>query len=110
MERENLSYYEELAGKARVDIIKAVYHAGSGHPGGSLSCADILTALYFGEMKKPTQHSVKELQGMGINPDIIVLRCDNPLEEEVFRKISLFCNVREDCVIENRTLPNLYWS
>ncbi len=57
---------------------------------------------------KPTQHSVKELQGMGINPDIIVLRCDNPLEEEVFRKISLFCNVREDCVIENRTLPNLY--
>ena len=50
MERENLSYYEELAGKARVDIIKAVYHAGSGHPGGSLSCADILTALYFGEM------------------------------------------------------------
>ncbi len=57
---------------------------------------------------KPTQHSVKELQGMGINPNIIVLRCDEPLEEEIFRKISLFCNVKEDCVIENRTLPNLY--
>ena len=57
---------------------------------------------------KPTQHSVKELQGMGINPDIIVLRCDEPLEEEVFRKIAMFCNVNEDCVIENITLPCLY--
>ena len=57
---------------------------------------------------KPTQHSVKELQGMGINPDIIVLRCDVPLERDIFRKISLFCNVREDCVIENRTLDSLY--
>ncbi len=57
---------------------------------------------------KPTQHSVKELQGMGISPDIIVLRCNEPLEEDIFRKISLFCNVREDCVIENRTLDNLY--
>jgi transketolase len=45
MDRENLSYYEELARKVRLDIIKAVFHAGSGHPGGSLSCADILTAL-----------------------------------------------------------------
>ncbi len=57
---------------------------------------------------KPTQHSVKELQGMGIHPDIIVLRCDEPLEPEIFRKIALFCNVTEDCVIENRTLPCLY--
>ncbi|MBO4670114.1 MAG: CTP synthase [Lachnospiraceae bacterium] len=57
---------------------------------------------------KPTQHSVKELQGMGVNPNIIVLRCDEPLEESIFRKISLFCNVKPDCVIENITLPNLY--
>ncbi len=57
---------------------------------------------------KPTQHSVKELQGMGINPNIIVLRCDEPLEEAIFKKISLFCNVKPDCVIENITLPNLY--
>ena len=57
---------------------------------------------------KPTQHSVKELQGMGINPDIIVLRCDKPLEESIFDKISLFCNVKRDCVIENITLPVLY--
>ena len=57
---------------------------------------------------KPTQHSVKELQGMGINPNIIVLRCDEPLEKEVFEKIALFCNVREESVIENMTLPCLY--
>ena len=57
---------------------------------------------------KPTQHSVKELQGMGVNPNIIVLRCDEPLEDSIFRKISLFCNVKPDCVIENITLPNLY--
>ncbi|MBQ6105425.1 MAG: CTP synthase [Lachnospiraceae bacterium] len=57
---------------------------------------------------KPTQHSVKELQGMGINPDIIVLRADEPLEESIFQKIALFCNVKPDCVIENVTLPHLY--
>ncbi len=57
---------------------------------------------------KPTQHSVKELQGMGINPNIIILRCDEHLEPAIFDKISLFCNVKKDCVIENITLPNLY--
>ncbi len=57
---------------------------------------------------KPVQHSVKELQGMGIKPDIIVLRCDEPLEESIFRKISLFCNVTEDCVIQNLNVPVLY--
>ena len=57
---------------------------------------------------KPTQHSVKELQGMGISPDIIVLRCDEPLEDSIFKKISMFCNVKPDCVIENITLPCLY--
>ncbi|MBR6271769.1 MAG: CTP synthase [Lachnospiraceae bacterium] len=57
---------------------------------------------------KPTQHSVKELQGMGVHPNIIVLRCDEPLEESIFRKIAMFCNVKPDCVIENITLPNLY--
>ncbi len=57
---------------------------------------------------KPTQHSVKELQGMGISPDIIVLRCDRHLEPAIFDKISMFCNVKADCVIENITLPCLY--
>ena len=57
---------------------------------------------------KPTQHSVKELRGLGVNPDIIVLRCDEPLEQGIFDKIALFCNVKPDCVFENITLPNLY--
>lgn len=63
-----------------------------------------------GEHKsKPTQHSVKELQGSGINPDILILRCDEPIEDEsIFRKIANFCNVKPDCVIENMTLPVLY--
>lgn len=57
---------------------------------------------------KPTQHSVKELRSIGINPDIIVLRCDEPLDKSIFKKIALFCNVKPDCVIENITLPVLY--
>ena len=46
----NYTEYEKIASKVRVDIIKAIYNAGSGHPGGSLSAADIVTALYFREM------------------------------------------------------------
>ena len=63
-----------------------------------------------GEHKsKPTQHSVKELQGMGITPNIIVLRVDEKItDESVFSKIAHFCNVKPDCVIENLTLPILY--
>ena len=58
---------------------------------------------------KPTQHSVKELQGMGIAPDIIVLRSDEPIRDDtIFRKIAMFCNVKPECVIENRTVPVLY--
>ena len=45
---------------------------------------------------------------MGINPNIIVLRSDKPLEKSIFQKISLFCDVKPDCVIENRTVSNLY--
>jgi CTP synthase len=57
---------------------------------------------------KPTQHSVKELQGLGISPDIVVLRCEKALEKDIFDKIALFCNLERDCVIENRTIPVLY--
>ena len=57
---------------------------------------------------KPTQHSVKELQSYGINPDIIVARCDETIPQSVLDKISLFCNVEKRCVIQNKTLPSLY--
>ncbi len=57
---------------------------------------------------KPAQHSCKELQGMGIAPNVIVLRADGEVGQEIKHKISLFCNVRPDCVIENLTQPTLY--
>ncbi len=62
-----------------------------------------------GEHKsKPTQHSVKELRSIGINPNIIVARADEPINRSILDKISMFCNVKPDCVIENLTLPYLY--
>lgn len=62
-----------------------------------------------GEYKsKPTQHSVKELRSLGINPDVIVARCDKPLTQSIKDKISLFCNVKPDCVINNITVSSLY--
>ncbi len=62
-----------------------------------------------GEHKsKPTQHSVKELRSIGISPDIIVARADEPINPSILQKISMFCNVKPDCVIENYTLPCLY--
>jgi len=62
-----------------------------------------------GEMKtKPTQHSVKELRSIGIQPNILLCRCDRPIPEEEKRKIALFCNVRESAVIEARDLPTIY--
>ena len=55
-----------------------------------------------GELKsKPTQHSVKELLSIGIQPDILVCRTDSPITGDIRRKIALFCNVEEDCVIPN---------
>ena len=62
-----------------------------------------------GELKsKPTQHSVKELLSVGIQPDILVCRTDSPLPEDMQKKIALFCNVSEDCVIPNLTASTLY--
>lgn len=57
---------------------------------------------------KPTQHSVKELRSMGISPDIIIARSDEPFDDNIRAKISLFCNVKIDCVIQNLTLSCLY--
>jgi CTP synthase len=72
-----------------------------------------LTLLPFipsaGELKtKPTQHSVKELRSIGIQPDILLCRCDRPIPKEERRKLGLFCNVRESAVIEARDAENIY--
>ena len=62
-----------------------------------------------GELKsKPTQHSVKELLSVGIQPDILVCRTDAEISEDVRHKIALFCNVEPDCVIQNLTAQTLY--
>lgn len=62
-----------------------------------------------GEMKtKPTQHSVKELLSIGIQPDIIVCRTEQPISEEMKYKMALFCNVDKDCVVQNLDAETLY--
>lgn len=62
-----------------------------------------------GELKtKPTQASVKDLQGMGIQPDIIVCRSEHPLDEQIKGKIALFCNVPQDHVLQNLDMDVLY--
>jgi CTP synthase len=62
-----------------------------------------------GELKtKPTQHSVKELRSIGIQPDILLCRTDRPIPDGERRKLGLFCNVRESAVIEARDVDNIY--
>lgn len=81
---------------------------------GAKNCMYIHVALVpfitpSNEMKtKPAQHSVKELLSLGIHPDILVCRCDHPLTKELKEKLSLFCNVPYECVIENNNMPSLY--
>ncbi len=72
-----------------------------------------LTLLPFipsaGELKtKPTQHSVKELRSIGIQPDVLLCRTDRPIPAGERRKLALFCNVRENAVIEARDVDNIY--
>lgn len=57
---------------------------------------------------KPTQHSVKEMQSLGLNPDIIIARSDRIISLDVIEKIAMFSNIDNDCVIANITLPSLY--
>lgn len=62
-----------------------------------------------GELKsKPTQHSVKELQGLGIQPDIIMCRTDTPVTKEIKEKLGLFCNVSSEAIIQNLTASSIY--
>ena len=77
------------------------------------TCFIHLTLLPFipsaGEMKtKPTQHSVKELRSIGIQPDILMCRCDRPIPKDERRKIALFCNVRESAVIQAMDVDTIY--
>ncbi len=57
---------------------------------------------------KPTQHSVKELQSLGIQPDVLVLRTEKTLNEGILKKVAAFCNVDIDCVVQSEDLPSIY--
>jgi len=62
-----------------------------------------------GEFKtKPTQHSVKELQSMGIQPDILILRTEHHLEDGILHKVASFCNVEPTCVVQSEDMPSIY--
>ena len=81
----------------------------AGQEQADLCLAERQKALLAGELKtKPSQHSVRELSSIGISPDILVCRTDSPLPEDLRRKIALFCNMEEDCVIQNLTASTLY--
>ncbi|MGH7024980.1 MAG: CTP synthase [Caulobacteraceae bacterium] len=93
-------------------FFEAIRQLGQELPRGE-TCFVHLTLLPFiktaGEMKtKPTQHSVKELRSIGIQPDVLLCRCEQPIPAEEKRKIGLFCNVRPSAVIEALDAPNIY--
>ena len=93
-------------------FFEAIRQLGQDLPRGD-TCFVHLTLLPFiktaGEMKtKPTQHSVKELRSIGIQPDILLCRCEQPIPPEEQRKIGLFCNVRPSAVIQALDAPNIY--
>src|SRR5665213_2258607 len=93
-------------------FFEAIRQLGQELPRGD-ACFVHLTLLPFiktaGEMKtKPTQHSVKELRSIGIQPDVLLCRCEQPIPPEEQRKIGLFCNVRPSAVIQAMDAPHIY--
>ncbi|MET4684595.1 CTP synthase [Brevundimonas faecalis] len=93
-------------------FFEAIRQLGQDLPRGQ-SCFMHLTLLPFiktaGEMKtKPTQHSVKELRSIGIQPDILLCRCEQPIPADEKRKIAQFCNVRPDSVIQAMDSADIY--
>jgi len=99
----------DIESQAYLESIRQIYHEV-----GKENCLFVHVTLipYISgsneQKSKPTQHSVKEMMALGVAPDIIVTRCDMPLDPDVKRKIALFCNVCEDCVVENATVSTLY--
>src|SRR5512141_2998057 len=93
-------------------FFEAIRQLGNELPRGSTAFIHLTLVPYIpsaGELKtKPTQHSVKELRSIGIQPDVLLCRCEQPIPPEERRKIGLFCNVRETAVIEARDVDNIY--
>ena len=93
-------------------FFEAIRQLGNELPRGSVAFVH-LTLIPFigsaGELKtKPTQHSVKELRSIGIQPDVLLCRCDRPIPEEERRKIATFCNVRDSSVVQALDVASIY--
>ncbi|MAZ27131.1 MAG: CTP synthetase, partial [Cytophagaceae bacterium] len=93
-------------------FMEAIRQLGNDLPRGNAVYVHLTLMPYIpaaGELKtKPTQHSVKELQALGIHPDILLVRADREIPEAERRKLSLFCNVRESAVIQALDVANIY--
>ena len=93
-------------------FLEAIRQTGQQLPRGQCIFVHLTLLPYIptaGELKtKPTQHSVAELRSIGIQPDILLCRCDRDIPKEERRKLGLFCNVRESAVIEARDVDNIY--
>ena len=93
-------------------FFEAIRQLGNELPRGQAVYIHLTLVPYIpsaGELKtKPTQHSVKELRSIGIQPNILMVRCDRPIPEAERRKLSLFCNVRPEAVIQARDVSNIY--
>lgn len=93
-------------------FLEAIRQIGLEKPSNKCSFIHVTLLPYISgsnELKsKPTQHSVKELQSIGINPDVLVCRADIKIPQNMKEKIAMFCNVRKENVIENSTVKNLY--
>ena len=95
-----------------LSFIEAIRQVGQEKDEGDVAYIHVTLLPYISGSKelksKPTQHSVKELQSMGIKPDILVCRTEMELPKEIIDKLALFCNVRRENVIPNLTADNLY--
>lgn len=92
-------------------FVEAIRQIGIEHPGDVAYVHVTLLPFISGsnELKtKPTQHSVKELQSLGIRPDILVCRCDTDMNDSIRKKLALFCSIKPENIIQNRTVSNLY--
>ncbi|HHG89185.1 MAG TPA: CTP synthase [Devosia sp.] len=93
-------------------FFEAIRQLGNELPRGDAAYIHLTLLPYIpsaGELKtKPTQHSVKELRSIGIQPDILLVRCDRPIPEAERRKLALFCNVRESAVVQGLDVQSIY--
>jgi CTP synthase len=93
-------------------FFEAIRQLGNDLPRGDAVFIHLTLMPYIpsaGELKtKPTQHSVKELRSIGIQPDILLVRCDRPIPDSDRRKLALFCNVRESAVIPALDVASIY--